>query len=183
MRRSLAVGVSEACESPHGLHQVDDPRARCYLRPHSCVLVALVPPVVPDARLGSDRLALTENARLPVSLHCQLALQHSEPLDSGGVLMFSAARRASERVQFHDAGDHLGLRWEFDDRCALSGDGVLPDLADLDRPEIRGGHPGQDATCSAAPSNRTKALWVTSGNFPRRVHPLPGRSSRSFARP
>ena len=55
---------------------------------------------------------------------------------AAGWLVFSAARRASERVQFHDAAViAVGVR-EFEDRRALAGDGVLPDLADLDRREI-----------------------------------------------
>jgi len=115
---------------------VDDARARRYLRAYSGVAVALVPPVVPDSRLGSDCLALSLNDRLPIQLHCHLALQHSEALDRYGVLVFSASRRANQRGQFHDAAAISICVGQFEDRCALAGNGILPNFAHLDRGDV-----------------------------------------------
>jgi hypothetical protein len=95
---------------------VDDARARCYLRAYSGVAVALVPPVVPDARLRSGGLALSENDRLPVSPHCHPALEIRQgkrddvaiapaPVDVSGMTPETTVQDETANQSHDSAGD------------------------------------------------------------------------------
>jgi hypothetical protein len=107
------------------------------LHPHEGVPVARVPPVVPDAGLDDGGLAPAEDARLPVALDGQLALEDGEALDEGRVARLAGDARAGERGQLHGRAALGILVGKLEDPAALAGDEVLPDLADLDRCEVR----------------------------------------------
>ena len=99
--------------------------------------VARVPPVVPPAGLDDRRLAFAQDARPPVELQRQLAFEHREALDDRGVEVLADDPGPGERGQL-GGGSPLGVVGrELEDRAALPGDGVLPDLASPDRREVR----------------------------------------------
>src|SRR5262249_45934034 len=93
--------------------------------------------VVPDARLGGTRLALAQDARLPVPFHRQLALEHGEALDHRRMSMLADNARPSERRQLGDRAALGVLPGKLENREALTIDGILPDLANLNRCEVR----------------------------------------------
>ena len=62
-----------------------EPLAGCDLHPYPRVAVARIPPVVPYPGLDDGRLALMQNAGLPVAFYGQLALEHGEALDQSGM--------------------------------------------------------------------------------------------------
>src|SRR4029450_7463925 len=104
--------------------------------PGARVPVARFPPVVPHACLDHGRLALAQDARLPVTLQGQFSLEHGEALDESRMVVLADDPRPNERRQLGGRAAltvHVG---KLEDRCTLTRDGVLPDLADLDRCEV-----------------------------------------------
>src|SRR5262249_46554555 len=125
------------CEAEERFDHVREALAGRDLYAHPGVSVARVPPVVPHARLGGARLALAQDARLPVPLYRQLALEHGEALDYRRMAMLADNARPNERGHLVDRAA-LGVQpRKLDNREALTVDGVLPNLASLDRCEVR----------------------------------------------
>jgi rSAM/selenodomain-associated transferase 2 len=83
MRHPLCIGVSEPREAEQRFEHVAEALARRDLDPHTGIAVAAIPPVVPHARLDDGRLALPQNAGLPVAFDRQLALENGEALHQG----------------------------------------------------------------------------------------------------
>jgi hypothetical protein len=107
------------------------------LNAHPDVPIGGVPPVVPPAWLDHARLALAEDARPPVALNGQLTVKDREAFDHRWVAML--AQNAGP-----DEGDELGdeavvriLPRELEDGAALTRDGILPNLSDLNRSQVR----------------------------------------------
>jgi hypothetical protein len=73
---------------------------------------------------------------VPVELQGQLALEHGEALDDGGVAVLADDARPNQGGQLAGHAAFGILVGKLQDRGALTGDGVLPDLADLDRREV-----------------------------------------------
>jgi hypothetical protein len=89
------------------------------------------------ARVNHCRLTLAEDARLPVPLDGQLTLKGSEALDHRWVAVFAKNAGPDEGGEL---GDHATLRvrpGKLEDRGALAGSGVLPNLADLNGCQVR----------------------------------------------
>jgi hypothetical protein len=93
---SLAVCVAQPRETEEGLDHVHEPLAGCDLHPYPRVVVARIPPVVPYAGLDDGRLALMQNAGLPVAFYGQLTLERGEALDLSGMAVFPYDTRADE---------------------------------------------------------------------------------------
>jgi len=91
---------------------------------------------VPRARLDDGRLALTEDARLPVTLDGQLALKGGEALDNRTVAVLASNARPHEGGEFGDGAPLRVRPGKLKDRGPLAGNGILPNLADLDRGEV-----------------------------------------------
>jgi len=64
---------------------------------------------VPHVRLDDGRLTLAEDARLPVALHGQLAVEHGEPLDDRRVAVLTNDARPDEGGELGDDAA-LGIR-------------------------------------------------------------------------
>ena len=71
------------------------------------------------------------------ALHRQLALEHGEALDESGMAVLANNPRSDERGELGSRAALGVLVGKLEDRGALAGDGVLPDLTDLDRRAIR----------------------------------------------
>jgi hypothetical protein len=124
-RHALRVRMAETGKPKKGLDHVGEALAGRDLHPSTRVAVARVPPVVPHVRLDDSRLALAQDARLPVTLHGQFPLEHGEALDKGGVEMLPDDARPDERSQLGGRAA-LGIRVrKLEDLGSLTGDGVL----------------------------------------------------------
>src|SRR6266498_110515 len=136
MRHALAVHVTEACEAEERFDHVCEALAGRDLHAHPDVPVARVPPVVPHARLGGARLALPQDARLPVPFHRQLALEHGEALDHRSMAVLANNARTNERGQLVDRAALGVLPRKLENREALTVNGILPNLANLNGGEV-----------------------------------------------
>src|SRR5205814_4346687 len=102
-----------------------------------------------------------QDARPPVAHHGQLTLEGDVALDEGGVTVLADDAPADEGDQLGD-GTTLRVRMgKLEDRGALARGGVLPNLANVDRCEVRWTacvgmrHPadaGNAESCSQDPS-------------------------------
>src|SRR5207247_1524079 len=76
-------------------------------------------------------------ARLPVALHGQLALEHGEALDHRRMAVLADNARPNEGGHLVDRAALGVLPRKLENREALPVHRVLPNLADLDRCEVR----------------------------------------------
>jgi len=144
---AFIVGVPEPRDTEKGLYHMHETLAGCDLYPYSRVAVARIPPVVPYARLDDCRLALMQNAGLPVAFYGQLTLERGEALDLSGMAVFPHDTRADERGQLRGPAACRVVPGKLQDCGAFPGDGVLPDLAQLYRCAIRRAVLFGGATC------------------------------------
>jgi hypothetical protein len=91
---------------------------------------------VPDAGINCGGFSLAQDAGLTGALKRQLAFKDGEAFDKGGMAVLPNNTRPDERRQFHGRAALGIVPGKLEDRRTLTSDGVLPDLADLDRREI-----------------------------------------------
>src|SRR5262249_11480827 len=110
---------------------MQEPLAGRDLHPYQRVAVGRIPPVVPYARLDDGSLALMQNAHLVVALDGQLTLEHGEALDKDGMPVFPGDTRPNQRGQLGGRAARRIVPRTLQERSALPGDRILPDLTDL----------------------------------------------------
>src|SRR5262249_25381868 len=98
---------------------------------------ARIPPVVPYAGIDDGRLALMQNARLLFALDVQLALEHGEALDKGGMPVFPHDTRPNESGQLGGRSARRIVPGTLQNRGAFPGHRVFPYLANFYRCAIR----------------------------------------------
>src|SRR4029453_13322873 len=139
IRQALGIGVAEGSGPPQNLDRVKPPLARYGFRAYTGVPVARVPPVVPPAWLNNACLTLAEDADLPFALNGQLTLKGSEALNHRWVAVFAKNAGPDEGGELEDHAT-IGVHpRKLEDRGAFASNGVLPNLADLNRCQVRRG--------------------------------------------
>jgi len=137
VRHPAPVHVSLAGEPEQRFDHVREPLTRRDLHAHDRVHVALVPPVMPDARLDVGPLAGSQDRHLTVPHHGQLALLDGETLMQSGMEVLTDNPRAAQRGQFGDQTALSVRPRQLDDHDPLQRHRVLPNLTGLDRPSTR----------------------------------------------
>ena len=79
-----------------------------------------------------------KNARLPIELQRQFAVEHGEPFDDPGVAMFPHHPGSDERGQFGDGALIRIVLRKLENRGPFPRDRILPDLANENGSRVGG---------------------------------------------
>src|SRR5215813_13942804 len=167
IRHALAVCVPEPRQAVEGFDHVYEPLAGRDLHPYPRVAAARIPPVVPYACLDDGRLALSQNAGVPVSLHHQLTLERGESFDQSGMAVFPHDARPNQRGQLGSRAARRVVPRTLQDRGAFPGDGVYPDLADAYRCAVR-----RTVRVGVRHANTSQRIRVGSASSRERAFPV-----------
>lgn len=131
MRHTPRISVPQPREAKEGFDHMGKAFAGRYFHAHVGVSFARIPPVMPYIRLDSSRLSLANNARLSVTFHGQFTLKNSEAFNYLGMAVLPDHPCTYTRDKLCDNTMLVVVMSEFEDCRVLPGNGVFPDLADL----------------------------------------------------
>ena len=134
---TFGIGMPKSGEAEEGLDHMGEALTGRHFHAHVGISVACIPPVVPCIRFDGSGLALAKYARPAAPLHGQLTLKNGEALDNPGMAVFADDLRTYTRDKLGHCAAIGILVGKLKNGGALASDGILPHLADFDRPKIR----------------------------------------------